>query len=398
MSKTLKIYIALLILLFIGAFAIEVSKPKPVDWSPTYNETHKKPFGTYILYQELESLFNNSRIETLNVTPFEYFYDRYNYKDSSYTTRGSYAKIDNFADIDKVSNDELLNFANQGNTVFISSSYPPKYLLDTLHLKTKNDYSLNGQATLNFANNRLKSDSITIQKGLSNIYFSKIDTVHTTILGYQKFDSINHVNFIKVKHGNGQFLLHLQPSVFTNYHLLKKNNKKHAAAILSYLPNETIFFDSKNKKVQDLGNSYLRFILKQPALKWAWYLGLLSLLTFMIFNAKRKQRIVKVIKPLENTTVAFTKTIGNLYYETKDHNNLIDKKITYFLEYIRRVYYLDTQVLDEKFTKSLALKSGKDKDTTQKLIKTINYLRAKRQCSENDLLRLNKAIEEFHTA
>ena len=86
----------------------------------------------------------------------------------------------------------------------------------------------------------------------------------------------------------------------------------------------------------------------------------------MIFNAKRKQRIVKVVKPLENTTVAFTKTIGNLYYETKDHNNLIDKKITYFLEYIRRVYYLDTQMLNEKFIKNLTSNLEKIKKPSKK--------------------------------
>src|SRR5690606_21049384 len=124
------------------------------------------------------------------------------------------------------------------------------------------------------------------------------------------------------------------------YQLLKKDNQKYAAAILSYLPDEPIFYDYHEKVGQELGSSPLRFILSKPALRAAWYLGLISLVLFMIFNAKRKQRIVKVIKPLENTTVAFTKTIGNLYYETKDHNNLIDKKITYFLEYIRRVYYL----------------------------------------------------------
>ena len=124
----------------------------------------------------------------------------------------------------------------------------------------------------------------------------------------------------------------------------------------------------------------------------------MSFVLFIIFNAKRKQRIVEVIKPLENTTVAFTKTIGNLYYETKDHNNLIDKKITYFLEYIRRIYYLDTQLLDEKFRKNLSVKSGKDKETTKKLIDLIVYLKAKPVCTEADLLNLNNTIEDFYKA
>ena len=117
----------------------------------------------------------------------------------------------------------------------------------------------------------------------------------------------------------------------------------------------------------------------------------------MVYNAKRRQRIVKIIKPLTNTTVDFTRTIGNLYYETKDHNNLIDKKITYFLEHIRHVYYLDTQLLDDKFMYNLALKTGKDKAETKKIIDLVARLRAKQMCTEDDLLKLNKAIESFYT-
>ena len=116
----------------------------------------------------------------------------------------------------------------------------------------------------------------------------------------------------------------------------------------------------------------------------------------MIFNAKRRQRIVNVIKPLKNTTVDFAKTIGNLYYETKDHDNLIDKKITYFLEYIRRVYHLDTQIFDDKFIKNLSLKSGKNETDIKKLVNKIAYLKSKSNCNEADLLELNKAIEDFY--
>lgn len=398
MSKTLKIYIALLLLLFLGAFAIELSKPKPIDWTPTYNELHKKPFGTYILYKELSKLMDDQEVEPVKVSPYEFFDGFYSYQDSSYSKSGSFLYINDFMDIDDISLDELLYYTEQGNDVFISSTYPSKYLRDTLHFETQNDYNFKGKALLSFANKRLKSNSITIERGLSNIYFSKIDTANAVVLGYQKFDTINRVNFIKMQHGEGHLYLHLQPVVFTNYHMLKDNHRNYASAALSFLPNKPVFFDSKNKLREELGRSYLRFILKQPALRWAWYLALISLILFMFFNAKRKQRVVKVIKPLDNTTIAFAKTIGNLYYETKDHNNLIEKKITYFLEYIRRIYYIDTQLLDEKFAKNLSLKSGKDLTKVQELVRLINYLKAKRQCSENDLIKLNQLIEDFHTS
>ncbi len=396
MNKTVKLYIGLLVVLFIGFIVIEFSRETPIDWSKTYRETDKIPYGTFVIYDQLPTLFPNSDIEDIRVTPFQYFDATFNWEDSTYSASGTYLHIDEYAQIDDVSAQELLDFASHGNDVFISTAYPPQKFYDSLHLDIKNLYDVKGNAEFGFTNPDLKNDSITIDKGLSNIYFSKLDSSITTVLGYQKFDSTKRINFVRIDHGFGSVYLHLRPVVFTNYQLLKKDNQKYAAAALSYLTDDNIFYDYHSKIGQDLGDSPLRFILSKPALRAAWYLGLISLVLFMIFNAKRKQRIVKVVKPLENTTVAFTKTIGNLYYETKDHNNLIDKKITYFLEYIRRVYYLDTQLLDEKFTKNLTVKSGKDKKITKQLIDLIVYLKAKPVCTEVDLLNLNNLIEDFY--
>lgn len=396
MNKTIKIYIGLLILLFAGVIAIEFSKPKPINWTRTFNEAHTIPYGTFVLYNELSVLFPESEIKDISVSPYEFFDTYFNWNDSTYTTSGSYLFIDDYADIDDISAQELLDFTSHGNTIFMSSNYLPQKFLDTLGIELKNDFDFSGEAQFSLANTAFKNDSITIDRGLSNIYFSKLDSTKTTVLGYQKFNTKEYINFVKIDHEYGEVFLHLQPMAFTNFSLLKNDNKKYAAAILSYLPDDTIFFDSRNKERTELGNSPLRFILSQPALKWAWLLGLIALLVFILFNAKRKQRIVKVIKPLENSTIAFTKTIGNLYYETKEHNNLIDKKITYFLESLRRKYYLDTQLLDSKFAKNLALKSGKDVDKINKIINLIVHLKAKQLCTENDLKNLNKIIEDFY--
>lgn len=400
MSKTLKIYVGILVVIIIGIIAVEFSRPKPINWQKTYNETQKIPFGTYVFYEELEQLFPNSEIKNITVTPYEYFDEFYNWEDSTYQTKGTYIIIDESPEIDFSSAQELLDFASFGNDIFMSSSYFPKKLIDSLGFNTKIKYSFEGKSELSLTNPKFVNDSITIEKGLNNIHFSEIDTLNTTVLGYQKFKDSMHANFIKVPWRQGHFYLHLQPVAFTNYQLLKKDNKKYIEAVMSYLSDETIHFDARdklrNKITRAQGDSPLRFIFSQPTLRWAWSLLLLTTVIFMIFNAKRKQRIVKVIKPLSNTTIDFTKTIGNLYYETKDHRNLIVKKITYFLEYVRRVYYLDTQILDDKFVKNLALKSGKDQKDIKKLIHLIALLRSKYLCTEADLLKLNKAIEDFY--
>lgn len=398
MNKTIKIYIGLLIFLFGLIAFIELTRERPINWKPTYNEKHKIPFGTYIFHEELEAVFPNQEFTDVRKTPYEFFDEYYDWEKDNYTTTGNFIHVAQYSEMDEISAQELLDFVSYGNTVFMSSNYFPNRLKDSLGFNTTNQYDLKGNSYFTLTNPRFKTDSITIDRGINNFHFSKLDKDLTTVLGHQTFDSIAFPNFIKVNYYQGSFLLHLQPIAFTNYNLLKKNNKKYTEAVLGYLPEDNIFYNSLNKANTNVSGSKLRYILSQDALRYAWYLGLISLVLFLIFNAKRRQRVVKEIKPHENTTVAFTKTIGNLYYETKDHNNLVEKKTTYFLEYLRRVYFLDTQILDERFTKLLIQKSGKDKEQIQQLVKYIVHLKAKPQCTEADLINLNKQIEDFYTA
>ena len=71
------------------------------------------------------------------------------------------------------------------------------------------------------------------------------------------------------------------------------------------------------------------------------------------------------------------------------------KKITYFLELVRSNYYLNTNELTNEFIKKLAVKSGNDLQKTQALIQYIKQLKGKAIHTENDLIQLNKQIEEF---
>ncbi len=396
MGKNLKVYIALLIVLFGFIVCVEYTADKPINWAKTYNENDKIPYGMFVFYDQLKQLFPDNKIENINTSAYQYFSN--DNEDNENHKRGNYIHVENNAAIDEISGTQLVNYASRGHTVFIASNQFPKSILDSLHLTIKTDYSFSGKGQLNLVNSKFINDSVLIDKPLNNIYFDSFKKENTTILGQQKFGGSTFNNFIKVKFNKGQFLLHLQPIVFTNYHLLKsKRHSKYTEAVLSYLPDARILYKLKNKVGDDLSRSKLRFILSNPALKYAWHLGLVSLLLFLIFNAKRKQRIIKTITPIENSTVAFTKTIGNLYFETKDYTNLIHKKITYFLEYIRRTYYLDTQILDDKFVKNLASKASKTHKDIKTLVDQIAYFKAKATHTEQDLLDLITLIEDFYT-
>ena len=215
-------------------------------------------------------------------------------------------------------------------------------------------------------------------------------------MGY--FESKNpnkqDLNYIKLNFGKGQFLLHTMPEAFSNYYLLK-NNDQYAANVLSYIDADKIYWDEHLKTGRKVVTSPMRFILEQEPLTWAYYVLIGGLLIFVLFKGKREQRIVTVVEPLKNTSVEFTKTIGDLYFQHKDYSNIIAKKISYFMESIRSKYFLNTNDITEDFIKKLALKSGNTFEKTQQLMQFIKHLKEKSVHSEADLLELNKKIEAF---
>ncbi|HEX8328241.1 MAG TPA: DUF4350 domain-containing protein [Hymenobacter sp.] len=67
MTSTFRWYVVGLLALFSGYVALEYYRPKPVDWRPTLINTHKIPYGTYVLYDQLPRLLGNDTVETIRV-------------------------------------------------------------------------------------------------------------------------------------------------------------------------------------------------------------------------------------------------------------------------------------------------------------------------------------------
>lgn len=392
MNRKLTLYIVLLGLIIGLIILIDAMAPKPIDWKPTYASKDKIPFGLYVFDKEAPALFKDNEVKKFSITPYEFFDNEYNYDDQDYDVSGSFINInENQADLDSESVNELLYFAEYGNTVFLSMKDFPGKLLDTLKVTAETSFFLKDSVALSLANTKKK---FWFNEGAGFTYFKSVDTLNTAILGSQTVKDEKLANFIQVKYGNGTILLHTQPATFTNFYLLKDNHHEYAETILSHLPKETVYWYEK-RFAGEVSSSPLRYALNQPGLKWAIYFGLISFFIFALFNAKRKQRIVPEIHPLKNTTVDFTKTIGNLYYQEGNHHTIIEKKIIYFLEHIRNEYLIDTYSLDDEFVEKLHLKTGKPKEEIQKTVSLIKKHRHQFQSTEADVIEINKAIEKL---
>lgn len=398
MSKTVKIYVVCLVLLLAGTVYIDASRPKPIDWTPTYGITDKIPFGLKVLNEEMPALFKKKKIERVTSTAYEFLEPSYDYDSlvDTYNVRGTMIYIFKDYMIDDESTQELMYFAQHGNRVFISSENFPEKLMDSLKFEYSSKFSPT-DSTFSWIDNPnfgTKKTNISVGAGIN--YFKKIDTLSTHVLGYHQQGKIKSTNFIRIPHGDGEFLLHTQPVIFTNYHLLKKDHYQLAENTLSFANDSNIYWLMKGQTGEIVSNSKMRYIFSQPPLKAAWYVFIFGLLFFVIFNAKRKQRIVPIIKPVENTTVEFTKTIGNLYFQEGNHDNIIDKKIIYFLEKVRTEYLIDTTVLDENFENKLQQKTGKKPEDIRLAVSLIkNFRKGYHQSVEGDLLDLNQAIEKI---
>jgi hypothetical protein len=406
MKKTAPILIVIFAIIIAIAFSLKQKNNRVIDWEETFDERSTNPYGLSVLYKELPNLFKDKTIRTVYHTPSSYLFANSEDNYGDHIAKGSYIIIGNSDYLYNASITQLLSFAENGNAVFISDYGYLEKITDTLELDI--DYKANKKdsiSTYSFKDKTLQSKNTTIDKNDGDYYFSSFDSTYINILGYTKSHE-KHANFIDIPYGEGNIYLHLEPKVFTNYNILKGDRYKYVEGVLSYLPDDDVYFDSYTKFSSSY-NSYnngdveedsnLGWFLEQPAFKWAWYLALLLLLIFIIFNAKRRQRIIRIIKPLQNTTVAFVKTISNLYFETQDHKNLIDKKITYFLAKIRTDYNMDTAILDDEFITRLASKAGKKEDEIKTTIEYIKWLRTKNVFYEDNLITLNKYIEAFYS-
>ena len=199
--------------------------------------------------------------------------------------------------------------------------------------------------------------------------------------------------------GLGCFYIHSYPLAFTNYYLLKNNNYEYVVKCLSYLPNNLIFWDEYYKPFkQEKAKTPLRFILSVPAYKWAYYVAIFSLLIYIIFVGKREQRVIPVIIPLKNLSLDFAKTVGSLYYQQRNHKDLAEKKMTYFLEKIRAHYFMPTNLTNDSFQAKLSFKSNVPAETVQAIFNIyFKQIREHHSINEQTLIAFNKELELFYS-
>lgn len=367
----------------------------------TLKKRDKIPYGTYAAYQLLQPLFPEANLITAREEPG---YWRSLSSDSSHQLL--LIVSDQFSP-DRYEIKKLLQFADKGNDVFISAMYFSDVAEREFNVAVTSPVSqyfsledLAKSIQLRLANPPFTDSDRYKYPGFGfNSYFSGYDKNYATVIGYNEKAL---PDFLHISTGKGNIYLHLEPLAFSNYFLLHKNNYHYLERMMSLVssPVHTVawdeYFINKRDSAPQPKKGWLRVLFSYPALRAALLTAFLALLTYLLLGMRRQQRWIPVIRKPKNDSLDFVKTIGRLYFEKGDHNNLCRKMAAYFLEHVRSKYKLSTSSLDDEFINSLHFKSGVDKEEVKRIVQSIRYLNEQPNPGPAQLTNFYKQLESFY--
>lgn len=392
MNRSLRNYFIILLILIgvVAAYSLSF-RTRIIDWEETYNPDDKIPYGTYILDNEIDTFFDKP-VQRYGKTPYEFF------------TENDSLQLYNFIFIDEIQDDvsakKIMNSVKNGSKALLMGS--AFHSFDSLGIDSYYRFYEEG-TSLELTTRSLKNKKFPLlnANGSDVKYFDKLDTKRDKVLGYVYCDGQKYINFIEVPYGKGTFYIHIEPKVVSNFYLKNTDFQEYTSSVLAYLPtkNRTVWFDwnfSENYQANpEQQRNFMSVIFENPALAAGWRIIFIGFVLYLIFQGKRKQRIVPVIEKLQNTTLVFTQTIGNLYFQEGDPRGIAQKKILYFLDNVRNKYYIETQYIDENFAHRLQQKSAQDKQLVNQIVELIRQFEKTKIADENFLIKLDKLIHQF---
>jgi hypothetical protein len=412
MNKDRKLLLFITVALVVILIA-DWMQPRPVDWTQSYSSRDTIPYGAYGLFRVLPELFPGSEVTTIGLPAYDWLSRR----NSGQDAESMLIYINNNLVFDQYETGLLLEFAENGGTVFLSAEQFSDPLKDSLGIRIEEGMlSTMGLRGIDLLGDHV-SDSTGIlvvgeQSGVdAPIYrfptfmvtsvITRYDSLNTEVLGikdravYGSGDG-EAVNYIAVKRGYGMVYVHTIPATLTNYFLVDDASNGYIWEVMTQLPGRQIHWDEYKKVMTAEAQTPLRFILSINTLRYAFYLGLFTLLLFILFSAKRRQSVIPIHKRPVNATVAFVKTVTNLFFGRADHKDLAERKIIYLFDYFRKELGLE-QVAGEAITPgAVAARSGIDEQKIEKLFSSIAAVRERSFIGANDLKSLNAQIETFY--
>lgn len=431
--KSSRNFLFAMLVLFVLFCLLQVNLPKKFVWSPTFSHVDKQPFGCFVF----DSVLTQSLPNGYHVTKKTFFQldqehakerisvlmvvDQQNLKqlDVKYlcniARRGGKVMVvasssfDDGRNADTVVVDELertfkvkiedgLYFSLRGILAGLKAHDNDMY--DTIYWNNRETmYAAQSYRMFyNMVGGTLFVDSVPKVKRLAytlstagydyrqdSLYvgdFTSFDTIVDEKERIERIDTfaIKKVPVaVSVPYGKGEVIFVSSPLLFTNYGMLEGNTSVYIFRLMSYLADLPVYRTEAYVKTDAMlvaEQSPFREFIKRPPLRWALYLALLGVVLFMIFTARRRQRVIPIMSKPANRSLEFIQLIGTLYYQRKDHVDLVRKKFKLFAEELRKTAGVDISDVntDDREYLLLAEKTGMNSDRLKKVIRQIRLV------------------------
>ena len=438
--KKVIFYIIVILLIFLPLYWINQEAPIQYRWISTFETKDKQPFGAYAFdkilndswndgyvhnYLSLYDLFPEKNEYSYNETDInedldedlnEYLDEKLDeklYKDldlSEIQPEYNILIIANSLYLDKYETKFLLKYVEKGGSVILAANNISKILMDTLNIYIDNrlfqnilDLSMTQkEEKVNFYSPDPEEIAIILPQALATNYFSTRDE---GIFTY--FDSLYRISYIyddkpislRFAIGEGNLILISNPLIFTNYGILNDTINPYIWKHLAYLQGKPLMrteyyvTGSQGEK----SSSEFRVILRERAFRWAFYTTLISILIFMIFTAKRKQKIIPVIKPPVNKMLDFVRSIAGLYLLKNNNADILLKKQIYWGEELKRKYGIDVvnEQHDYDFYKRAAAKTRQPYDEIRRLFLDLGAIDEKTFVTDDEMIQFITKMNEI---
>ena len=318
-------FVVSIVVFLVLLFILEMQLPKNFSWTPTFRHTDKQPFGSCLF----DSLLSSTMPKGYTVT------------DSSLYEVNA-----------------IFSMANNGSHVMLVAHGVGDFMCNRLGIRMwgyGNSFDL--QNFVKYNKERESFEWVSEENGYKPRRFMVFKPLITRKFNFET-DSLDNVirpcldQQATLRHdavsatfrqGKGYITFCSLPLLFTNYGIVDQDNATFSLRLLTLMKDLPVvrteaYCPQTSDEVQQ---SPLRYAISQPPLRWALYTLMVGALLFLIFEGRRRQRVIPIEKAPENHSLEFIHLVGSLYYHSRERRSLVVRKWTYFAEELRRNIHLD---------------------------------------------------------
>jgi hypothetical protein len=342
-------FVVSIVVFLVLLFILEMQLPKNFSWTPTFRHTDKQPFGSCLF----DSLLSSTMPKGYTVTDSSL----YQLAKDSLQPRGILVVADEMNLIPAEVN-AIFSMANNGSHVMLVAHGVGDFMCNRLGIRMwgyGNSFDL--QNFVKYNKERESFEWVSEENGYKPRRFMVFKPLITRKFNFET-DSLDNVirpcldQQATLRHdavsatfwqGKGYITFCSLPLLFTNYGIVDQDNATFSLRLLTLMKDLPVvrteaYCPQTSDEVQQ---SPLRYAISQPPLRWALYTLMVGALLFLIFEGRRRQRVIPIEKAPENHSLEFIHLVGSLYYHSRERRSLVVRKWTYFAEELRRNIHLD---------------------------------------------------------